>query len=442
MLPVIAIVGRPNVGKSTLFNWLTQSRSALVADFPGVTRDRQYGRGVIDQRPFWVIDTGGIEEVEDSPLTQQTEKQVEQAINEANIILFMVDARANLTPADEGIAKRLRHYADKVRVVVNKIDHLDPSIACGEFFRLGLGQPIPIAAIRGQGVKALISEIMSEIPETESALEEMPGTKIAIVGRPNVGKSTLINRLLGEERVIVLDHPGTTRDSIYIPYERQGKNYILIDTAGVRRKARVSNEIEKLSMIKTLKAMEDCDVVIMIFSAHEGIIEQDLRLLGIIMQMGKALVLAINKWDNLDSSEREQVQREIDRRLPFVDFARRYFISALHGTGVGLLYRAVDEANTAAHKKLSTADVTRALEKAIESHQPPLVSGRRIKLRYAHMGGHNPMIIIVHGKQTTDLPMSYKKYLINFFREYFNLVGIPLLVHFKNDPNPYAKDRD
>ncbi len=437
-LAVIAIIGRPNVGKSTLFNWLTQTRDALVLDRPGVTRDRQYGRGVVGDTPYLVVDTGGIESASDDEINLFTNQQVNLAIQEADILLFLVDARVGLTTADEVIAEQLRSVADKVVVLVNKTDHLAPALACSEFYTLGFSTIHAIAAHRGQNVKPVMQSLLAALPDSESDLPQQ-GIKIAIVGRPNVGKSTLINRLLGEERVIAFDSPGTTRDSIYIPYQRHGKEYVLIDTAGVRRRASVSESVEKLSFIKTLQAMEDAEVIVMMMNAHQGIVEQDLRLLGMVIETGKALVLAINQWDQLDSWQRQRVQQDIDRRLSFASFARRYFISALHGSGVGLLYRAINEAYRCASQVISTAQLTQALQQATEAHQPPLVRGRRVKLRLAHLGGHHPMMMIVHGKQTDELPLSYKKYLVNYLRHAFKLVGVPLIVRFKNDANPYAE---
>lgn len=440
MLPIITIVGRPNVGKSTLFNWLTRTRAALVADMPGVTRDRQYGRGVVGDRPYIIVDTGGIEEPDDTAMAEMTEQQVLQAIQESDIILFMVDGLAGRIAADEAIAKRLRPFAEKVVVLVNKADHHDPDVICSDFYSLGFGRAFAIAAKRGRGVKDAIAAILGRLPPGEPLAPEEAGIKIALVGRPNVGKSTLINRMLGEERVVVYDHPGTTRDSIYIPYERQGKKYVLIDTAGVRRQAKITEAIERLSILKTMQAMESAQVVVMVLNAREGIPEQDLRLLGLILEMGKALVLAINKWDDMEEDAREQVRSEIERRLPFVNFARRYYISALHGSGVGMLYRAIDEAFASASKDITTAQLTKVLEQAVEDHQPPLVRGRRVRLRYAHMVGHHPMVILVHGKQTDELPLSYKRYLINYFRKAFELVGTPVLLRFKSDFNPYAEN--
>lgn len=440
MIPVITIIGRPNVGKSTLFNLLTQSRDALVADMPGVTRDRQYGQGQLGERSYLVVDTGGLAELNDPTLAELTDAQVDQAIKEATILLFMVDAKSGLTTADQSIADRLRQFVDKVVVVVNKVDSEDKDIAISEFHQLGLGEPRAISAIRKRGVKTLITELLSEFPpeKTEEKLPET-GIRVAVVGRPNVGKSTLINRILGEERVVVLDQPGTTRDSIYIPFLRRDKNYTLIDTAGIRRRTKVKEAIEKFSIIKTLQAMQEADVVVTVLDASEGVTEQDQRLLGMVIKMGKGLVMAINKWDGLSDYEKEQVKQTMDLRLSFVDFARRYFISALHGSGVGKLYPAIEEAYESSIKKITTSDLTNALAKAIENHPPPLVHGRRIRLRYAHIGGHHPLLIIIHGKQVKSLPNSYRRYLSNYFRETFRLVGVPIILKFKSDVNPYKK---
>ncbi len=437
MLPIFTIIGRPNVGKSTLFNVLTKTRDALVADLPGLTRDRQYGEGLVGDRPYLVVDTGGVMQTEDPVMAQLTEEQVQQAIDEGDVLLFMVDAKAGLTATDQEFAKRLRIHHDKVVLVVNKVDREEAATACSDFYSLGFGELYAISATQGRGIDTMISELLTRFPEAveEEAVES--GIAIAVVGRPNVGKSTLINRMLGEERVIVYDQAGTTRDSIYIPFERRGEKYTLIDTAGVRRRAKITETIEKFSMIKTLQAMDKAHVVILIMDARDSITEQDLRLLGMVLKMGKALIIAINKWDGMDEYDREQVKQAIDRRFNFVSFARRYFISALHGTGVGKLYHAIDEAYVCATKQLSTSKLTKVLEKAVADHQPPLVRGRRVRLRYAHLGGHHPMLIVIHGKQTESLPQSYQRYLANYFRKAFNLVGIPLQIRFKSDVNPY-----
>ncbi len=438
MLPLIVIVGRPNVGKSTLFNALTETRDAIVADLAGVTRDRQYGLGKVGDRPYWVVDTGGIVQSADGLIEELSNQQVEQAIQEADQILFMVDAKAGLTPADELIAKRLRAHQDKLCLVVNKADGMELEMAAIEFHRLGLSRIAVIAAHRKRGVPDLMAQVLEHVPIVEADPHQEDSLHIAIVGRPNVGKSTLVNRILGEDRVIVCDEPGTTRDSIYIPFERRGKKYTLIDTAGIRRRSRIDEAVEKFSILKTLQAVDRADVVVMVLNAQESISEQDMRLLSIILARGSALVLAINKWDGMQESDKEQVRQAMDRRLGFVDFARRYFISALHGTGVGKLYHAIHEAYESATQDISTNKLTRALEKAIEDHQPPLMKGRRIRPRYAHLGGHQPLVIVIHGKQLDALAESYRRYLISYFRKSFKLVGVPIHLRLKSDDNPYS----
>lgn len=439
MLPVITIVGRPNVGKSTLFNVLTKTRDALVADMPGVTRDRQYGEGVVGGRPYIIVDTGGIACFEKGILTQLTEQQVEQAIEEADVLLFVVDAQAGLTPNDEEIAKRLRNFQDKVVLVVNKMDRQDESLA-SDFFRLGFPQLKMICATQGRGIEAMMADVLARFPSADEEREKHPGIAVAMIGRPNAGKSTLINRILGEERVIVSEIPGTTRDSIYIPFERHGEHYTLIDTAGVRRRARIEEVVEKFSVIKTMQAIERCDVAIVMIDAHAGMSDQDMRLINLVLKIGRALILVFNKWDGLEDSEKNKVKDSIDRDLGFVTFARRYFISALHGSGVGDLFRAIKEAYESAQRELTTPELTKALEKAVNTFQPPAIQGRRIRLRYAHMGGLRPMTIVIHGKQTGDLPDSYQRYLASFFRKEFRLIGIPVHIKLRNDANPYSQE--
>lgn len=440
MLPVFVIIGRPNVGKSTLYNYLTKTRDALVVDMPGVTRDRQYGEGRVGDRDYIIVDTGGIAEPDDPEMSSMTDEQVEQAIREADRLLFVVDAKDGLTAADQAIAARMRReYGDKVTLLVNKVDRTEAAIACGEFFELGLGQPVAITATQGRGVESMIQTLLNEFPEAQKTQEiKDKGIKVAVIGRPNVGKSTLINRILGEERVVVLDRPGTTRDSIEVPFELEGRRYTLIDTAGVRRKARIREAVEKFSMIKTMQAIEAADVVVIVFNAQEGVLDQDLRLISIAAEHGKALVLAMNKWDGMDEYDREQFKTNFEKKVNFVDYARRYFMSALHGTGVGKLYFAINEAYESTTQDISTAMVTQALDEAQRAHQPPLVKGRRIKLRYAHIGSHNPLVIVIHGKQTSMLPGSYQKYLSNFMRERFKLVGVPVIIKLKSDENPYV----
>jgi GTP-binding protein len=440
MKPVIALVGRPNVGKSTLFNVLTRSRDALVADFAGLTRDRKYGTGRLGEIPYLVVDTGGLSGVEEG-IDVEMAQQVKTAIGEADAVLFMVDGRAGMNVADENIAAYLRQCGKPVTLVLNKTDGVDPEMAAAEFHALALGEPVAIAASHGRNVHALMNTVLAQFPPPEA--EEEEGTeqniRVAVVGRPNVGKSTLVNRILGEERVVVFDMPGTTRDSIYIPFERDGQHYTLIDTAGVRRRARVKEVIEKFSIIKTLQAIADANVVVMVLDAREGVSEQDAHLLGMVMEAGRALVIAINKWDNLPLEKKEEVKQELNLKLPFIDFARIHYISALHGTGVGDLYGSVNRAYLSAMRKLSTPELTNLLESLQLTHQPPMINGRRIKLRYAHQGGKNPPLIILHGNQVDEIPKSYKRYLEKGFRKYLKLEGTPIRIEFKGGVNPYAE---
>jgi GTP-binding protein len=446
---IISLVGRPNVGKSTLFNVLTRSRDALVADYPGLTRDRQYGRFQFKSSDIIIIDTGGLSG-QSEELDGHMEKQTRLAIDESDIILFMVDARDGLTPADEVIAESLRRTGKLVKLIVNKTDGLDIRTVSSEFFSLGLGAPISIAASQNRGIQAMLSEALEsfDVKEVSVAEEEESNEleeddndrsiKVAIIGRPNVGKSTLVNRFLGEERVVVFDMPGTTRDSVFIPFERDGKRYTFIDTAGIRRKRSVHEAIEKFSIIKSMQAIERANVVIMMIDARTEIADQDLHLIGYVLEAGRALILTINKWDGMDDYQKELIHKGIDKQLPFVRFAETFFISALHGSGVGKLYEAIDRAYASATKKYSTSDLTRLLEKAVQSHQPPMINGRRIKLRYAHQGGMNPPRIIVHGNQISKVPSVYKRYLTNFFRKELDSVGTPILIEFKgSDSNPY-----
>jgi len=438
MKPVITLVGRPNVGKSTLFNRLTHSRAALVADLPGLTRDRIYGDGKLGDRPYMVVDTGGLSG-DEQDIAGLMAGQARLAMQEADVILFLVDSRNGPAAGDERIADYLRQLGKRIFVAVNKSEGANPHVAVAEFQALGLGQPYAISAAHGGGVAGLMEAVLAELPEAvEEPGDGQEGIRVAVVGRPNVGKSTLINRMLGEERVLVFDLAGTTRDSVYIPYERDGQRYVLIDTAGVRRRARVDEAIEKFSVVKTLQAIDAAHVVIMVLDAREGVHAQDLTLAGMVVERGRALVVAINKWDGLPPEQREWMKKEIDRRLPFLDFAEMHFVSALHGSGVGNLFDAVQSAYDAAMHKLSTPELTRILEQAVIHYPPPLVKGRRIKLRYAHQGGSNPPLIIVHGTQTAAVPATYQRYLINTFRERFRLRGTPLRVEFKTGANPYA----
>jgi len=444
MLPVIALVGRPNVGKSTLFNRLTRSRDALVADMPGVTRDRKYGEGRTGSRDYIVVDTGGITGDEQG-IDHEMAKQSLQAIEEADIVLFMVDARAGLNPADELIARHLRKTGKHHYLVVNKIDGLDPDLVVGDFYQLGAGEPLAIAASHGRGVRLLIEYVLEELlgPEPEEGEEEVEeeedfgGIRIAVVGRPNVGKSTLVNRLLGEDRVVVYDKAGTTTDSVYIPYTRDEQPYTLIDTAGIRRRKNITEAVEKFSIVKTLQAVRDANVVVLVIDAKDGITEQDLHMLGFVLETGRALVVSFNKWDGMTEEQKQTLRGQIERRMEFATFARFHNISALHGSGVGDLYESINEAYECAMSKWTTNRLTRLLEDVVAEHQPPTVNGRRIKLRYAHQGGSNPPIIVVHGNQTDSLPGSYKRYLQNKFIKVLGIMGTPMRFEFKTGDNPY-----
>lgn len=439
MLPVIAIVGRPNVGKSTLFNRLTRTRDALISAYPGTTRDRQYGKVHLNGRHFIIIDTGGITEETDAVGTLIT-KQAMQAIEDADKVLFVIDGQTGVTPEDSMIATMLRRTGKKIFLAVNKTESLDPTVSVVDAHELGIGSPTPIAAVHGSGVAQLIENIFTEDDIVKNASEDdLQGIKLAIVGRPNVGKSTLTNRMLGEERVIVHDMPGTTRDSIYIPLERFEKHYTLIDTAGVRKRKKVTDVPEKFSVVKTLQSIESANVILYVIDARIAVSDQDMKLLGFIIECGKALVIAVNKWDGMSDEAREHTKATIDRQLDFVKFARLHFISALHGSGVGNLFDSVNEAYESAIKKLSTPVLTRLLQQALVTHSPPMVNGRRIKLRYAHAGGHNPPRVIIHGNQLQSLPESYRKFLAGFFREKLKLFGTPVLVEFKSGENPYDK---
>ncbi|WP_041523395.1 ribosome biogenesis GTPase Der [Gilvimarinus agarilyticus] len=439
MIPVIALVGRPNVGKSTMFNRLTRSRDAIVANYEGLTRDRKYGEGKFDDRRFMVIDTGGITGEEagiDSAMAQQSL----QAIEEADVVLFMVSSRDGVTSGDFAIAKHLRAHGKKTYLVANKIDGMDPDMVASQFYELGIGEVFATTATHGRGVKSLMESVFDELPEEEEpdSIATSTGIKIAIVGRPNVGKSTLVNRMLGEDRVVVYDMPGTTRDSVYIQYERFDKPYTIIDTAGVRRRKNVSETIEKFSIVKTLQAIDDSNVAILVMDASEGVVDQDLHLLGSIIDAGRALVVALNKWDGLEDSHKQYVKNELERRLRFIDFANIHFISALHGTGVGNLYKSIEQAYHSATDKLSTSFLTQVLQDAVSEHQPPLVNGRRIKLRYAHAGGSNPPVIVIHGNQTAKVPAHYVRYLEKTFRNALKLRGTPVRVELKSGDNPFS----
>ena len=460
MVPVIALVGRPNVGKSTLFNRLTKSRDAIVAEYAGLTRDRQYGEAKWQGRTYIVIDTGGISGDEEGIDAKMAEQSL-QAIEEADAVLFMVDSRAGLTAADQMIAEHLRKRNKRSFLVANKVDTVDPDLARAEFSPLGLGDALPIAAAHGRGISHMLdaalgifpkdnaeegetveNEVAEEVAQGQEAKRipgpsEKDGIKIAIIGRPNVGKSTLVNRMLGEERVIVYDQAGTTRDSIYIPFERDGEKYTLIDTAGVRRRGKIFEAVEKFSVVKTLQAIQDANVVIFVMDAREGVVEHDLNLLGFVLETGRALVIALNKWDGMEQGEKDYVKTELERRLFFVDFADIHFISAKHGTGVGHLYKSVQASFTSAVTRWPTSRLTQILEDAVREHQPPMVAGRRIKLRYAHLGGANPPLIVIHGNQVDAVPKSYSRYLENTYRRVLKLVGTPIRIEYKGGENPY-----
>jgi GTP-binding protein len=442
MKPVIALVGRPNVGKSTLFNRMTRSRDALVADFPGLTRDRHYGEGRIGKRPFLVIDTGGFEPVAKDGIMREMAKQTQQAIAEADIVMFMVDGRQGLTPHDKTITEFLRKAGSKVMLVVNKSEGMRYASVAADFYELGLGDPCVISAAHGDGVPDLVESALDELIENTTEAPDQPehrGIRIAIVGRPNVGKSTMVNALLGEERVIAFDMPGTTRDSIEIPFERDGRHYALIDTAGIRRKGKVFEAIEKFSVVKTLKSIADANVVLLLLDAQQDISEQDAHIAGFVLEAGRALVVGVNKWDGLDQDTREHIKREIERKLSFLSFAKMHFISATKGTGIPPMMKSINAAYEAAMRNLPTPQLTRALQEAVEHQQPRRKGSVRPKLRYAHQGGQNPPIIIVHGNALDAIDPSYKRYLEKHFRESFGLVGTPLRIEFRSGKNPFSK---
>lgn len=440
MLPTIALVGRPNVGKSTLFNRLTRSRDALVANYSGLTRDRKYGEVDFEGRRFLAVDTGGISGEEEG-IDNEMADQSRLAIAEADIVLFMVDCREGVIAADFVIADYIRKQNKKTYLVANKTDGLNEDLALAQCYELGFTDVIGIAASQGRGIRQLVDTVFQGLPGQDSEAEAIDaaiaGIKIAVVGRPNVGKSTLVNRMLGEDRVVVYDEPGTTRDSIYIQYERDGEPYTIIDTAGIRRRKNIKLTVEKFSIVKTLQAVSDAHVVILVVDAQEGIVDQDLHLLGHVIESGRALVVALNKWDGLESEHKTYLKAELSRRLSFIDFADTHFISALHGTGVGLLYKSIHRAHKSATERFSTNQLTRILEDAQRDHQPPMIRGRRIKLRYAHSGGHNPPIIVIHGNQTDSVPGHYVKYLEKTYRRALDLHGTPIRVEFKKGDNPF-----
>ncbi|CUX96784.1 ribosome biogenesis GTPase Der [Candidatus Doolittlea endobia] len=469
MIPVVVLLGRQNVGKSTLFNRLTRTRDALVADFPGLTRDRKYGRVEWEGHKFIFIDTGGIDGTEKGVEICMTSQSL-LAIDEADIVLFMVDGRTGLMSADKGIARHLRSRKKTTVIIANKIDGIDSDSAVRDFYSLGMGKIIPIAAAHGRGINNLLKQVLLPLVRNDLSAEETNNKEIfalwpddktetltgeeelcelqalpikfAIVGRPNVGKSTLTNRILGKERMVVYSTPGTTRDSIYIPMIRDKRGYILIDTAGVRKSDKVTEIVEKFSVIKTLQAIEDANVVLLLIDAREGIADQDLSLLNFILNTGRALVIVVNKWDGLSSEMRNEIKDAMTHRLSFIDFARVHFISALHGSGVGTLLESVNEAYQCATKQINTALLTRIMHMAVDEHQPPLVRGRRVKLKYAHAGGYNPPIVVIHGTQVKDLPNAYKRYLMNYFRRSLEIMGTLIRIQFNENVNPFAGRRN
>ncbi|OZI44463.1 ribosome biogenesis GTPase Der [Bordetella genomosp. 5] len=445
--PVVALVGRPNVGKSTLFNRLTRSRAALVADYSGLTRDRHYGEGRVGETPFIVIDTGGFEPVAKDGILAEMARQTRQAIAEADVVVFLVDARAGINAHDHEIARLLRKSGQqRVLLAVNKAEGMGVGSATGDFHELGLGQPYPISAAHGDGIVDLIGIALEGLVEPEPELADGEGEpdhriKLAIVGRPNVGKSTLINTLMGEERVIAFDMPGTTRDAIEIEFERDGRKYTLIDTAGLRKRGKVFEAVEKFSVIKTLQAIEASNVVLLMIDAQSEVSEQDAHIAGFVLETGRAVVVAINKWDGLDDEQRERIEREFQRKLRFLSFARMHTISALKGQGIRPLLKSVNAAHAAAFAKLSTPKLTRELQDAVEQQQPPRKGIFRPKMRYAHQGGQNPPLVVIHGNALDAIPDSYRRYLETRFRNAFNLAGTPLRIEFKSSHNPYAEDK-
>jgi GTP-binding protein len=438
MKPTIVLVGRPNVGKSTLFNRLTKTRDALVADIPGLTRDRHYGHGKLGSKPFLVVDTGGFEPLAKDGIMHEMARQTEQAIAEADAVVFVVDGRTGVTALDKEIANKLRKAARPVFVAVNKSEGMNRGIVIADFHELGLGEPLAISATHGEGVRGLMELALEPYPEPEEDVNTNDVLKVAIVGRPNVGKSTMINALLGEERVIAFDQPGTTRDAIYVDFERGGKRYTLIDTAGLRRKGKVFETLEKFSVIKTLQSIEDANVVILVLDAQQDISDQDAHIAGFVVESGRALVVAVNKWDGLDSYVRDQLKGDLEAKMKFLDFANFHYVSALKGQGLAHVFRSVDAAYKAATADLSTPQLTRTLIDAVAKQSPPRSGIFRPKLRYAHQGGRNPPIIVIHGNALDKVPEAYRRYLEHVFREVFKLQGTPLRIQFNVTQNPFA----
>jgi GTP-binding protein len=447
MKPVLALVGRPNVGKSTLFNRLTKSRDAIVADFAGLTRDRHYGNGKLGKHEYIVIDTGGFEPTAESGIYKEMAKQTRQAVAEADVVIFVVDARAGLSAQDHDIAKYLRRLGKPCVVVANKAEGMTEGAQLGEFYELGLGEVHPVSAAHGQGIRSLVELALAplNLPDEDEAEEEQtPGViKLAVAGRPNVGKSTLINTWLGEERLVAFDLPGTTRDAISVPFERNGQKFELIDTAGVRRKGKVFEAIEKFSVVKTLQAIESANVVLLLLDATQGVTDQDAHIAGYILESGRAVVLAVNKWDAVDDYQRQVLQRSIETRLAFLKFANIHFISAQKRQGLGPLWASIIQAYKAANCKMSTPVLTRLLQQAVQFQSPKRAGMFRPKMRYAHQGGMNPPVIVIHGNSLEHVPDSYKRYLEGWFRKEFDLVGTPMRIEMKTSTNPYAdKDQD
>lgn len=444
MRPTLVIVGRPNVGKSTLFNRLTRSRDALVADLPGLTRDRHYGHGRLGSRPYLVVDTGGFEPAAKEGILAEMAQQAEAAIAEADLLLFVVDGRSGLTPQDRGIAARLRRSGRPLLLVVNKAEGMARDLVAAEFHELGCGDPLVISAAHGDGVNELVDEALARFPETAEAAEAAdigPAPRIAVVGRPNVGKSTLINALLGEQRVIAFDQPGTTRDAIAVPFQRKGRDYVLIDTAGLRRRGKVFEAIEKFSVVKTLQSIEQANVVVLVLDAGQDISDQDAHIAGFCVEAGRAMVIAVNKWDRIDDYARDRVKAEMARKLGFLAFANAHFISALRSEGINPLMASVDAAFVAAMVKMPTPKLTRLLQAAVEKQAPPRHGIFRPKLRYAHQGGSNPPVIVIHGNALDHVPDAYRRYLERAFVEAFGLKGTPLRIEFRTSRNPFAERR-
>ncbi len=444
MLPVVALVGRPNVGKSTLFNVLTRTRDALVHDMPGVTRDRHYGICRLAEAPFVVVDTGGFIE-HAAGIENQTARQAEFAIAEADVVLLTVDARDGLLPTDRAILDRLRRGGKPMLLIVNKVDGLEENVALSEFAALGMASALPVSAAHGRGVTPVLLALDALLPKNDvDPLAVLPdeGIRVAIVGRPNAGKSTLVNRLLGEERMIASDVPGTTRDSIRVALERDGKRYTLIDTAGIRRRARIEDVVEKFSVIKSLQSIDATNVTVLMLDAREGVSDQDTSLVGQVLDSGRALVIAVNKWDDMDKYSREQCVASLSRKLEFATWAPPVFISALHGSGIGELMKAINRAYASANHKFTSSELTRAIEAAYQAYQPPVVRGHTPKMKYAHPGGTNPPTIVIHGSRTKEIAESYRRYLENFFRKRYRLEGTPVRIEFRDGENPFAGKRN